>query len=257
MLRRDLLRVVWGVTITHQAANVYLITMGGLSGRRPVISGHAGEHPNTSPTRWCRRWSLTAIVIGFGTTAFALVLTYRIYEEHGTIDLEELGVTRRESESRRDRTAAGRARHGHRLAARPAVPARPHAASASRGALAYLASVVVLAERVCASRPSSTSSAWRAPFGITLVADALSVFMLAITAVVSLAAVVFSIEFMCDHVGQRVSYHPLYHFLLVGVTRRLPHRRPLQPLRLVRGDAPVELRPRRLLLAGPSTPAPR
>ena len=34
---------------------------------------------------------LTAIVISLGTTAFALVLTYRIYEEHGTIDLFELG----------------------------------------------------------------------------------------------------------------------------------------------------------------------
>ena len=34
---------------------------------------------------------LTAIVIGFGTTAFALVLTYRVYEEHGTIDLVEIG----------------------------------------------------------------------------------------------------------------------------------------------------------------------
>jgi multicomponent Na+:H+ antiporter subunit C len=34
---------------------------------------------------------LTAIVIGFGTTAFALVLTHRVYEEHGTIDLQALG----------------------------------------------------------------------------------------------------------------------------------------------------------------------
>jgi len=35
---------------------------------------------------------LTAIVIGFGTTAFALVLTYRVYEEHGTLDLGEVTV---------------------------------------------------------------------------------------------------------------------------------------------------------------------
>jgi multicomponent Na+:H+ antiporter subunit C len=33
---------------------------------------------------------LTAIVIGFGTTAFALVLTFRLYEEHGTIDLDDV-----------------------------------------------------------------------------------------------------------------------------------------------------------------------
>jgi multicomponent Na+:H+ antiporter subunit C len=34
---------------------------------------------------------LPAIVIGFATTALALVLTYRVYEEHGTIDTHELG----------------------------------------------------------------------------------------------------------------------------------------------------------------------
>jgi multicomponent Na+:H+ antiporter subunit C len=34
---------------------------------------------------------LTAIVIGFGTTALALVLTYRVYEEHGTIDVYDVG----------------------------------------------------------------------------------------------------------------------------------------------------------------------
>ncbi|PSQ43250.1 cation:proton antiporter, partial [Halobacteriales archaeon SW_7_68_16] len=33
---------------------------------------------------------LTAIVIGFGTTALALVLTYRVYEENGTIDTTKL-----------------------------------------------------------------------------------------------------------------------------------------------------------------------
>ncbi|WP_458206365.1 complex I subunit 5 family protein [Haladaptatus sp. NG-SE-30] len=58
---------------------------------------------------------------------------------------------------------------------------------------------------------------WQAPYGITLVADSLSVFMLALAAVVSLAALVFSIRYV-DEFGQRLSYHPLYHFMMVGVT---------------------------------------
>ncbi|WP_227376453.1 complex I subunit 5 family protein [Haladaptatus halobius] len=58
---------------------------------------------------------------------------------------------------------------------------------------------------------------WRAPYGITLVADSLSAFMLALAAVVSLAALAFSIRYV-DEFGQRLSYHPLYHFMLVGVT---------------------------------------
>jgi multicomponent Na+:H+ antiporter subunit C len=92
VLRRDLVRVVWGLAIIGQAANVYLITMGGLSGRVPFLDhGHLpeGTTPLTDPL--VQALVLTAIVIGFGTTAFALVLTLRVYESHGTIDLAELG----------------------------------------------------------------------------------------------------------------------------------------------------------------------
>ncbi|WP_136690129.1 sodium:proton antiporter [Halorhabdus amylolytica] len=88
VLRKDVVRVVWGVTIISQAANVYLVTMGGLRGAVPIIS-HGGAHGEvTDPL--VQALVLTAIVIGFGTTAFALVLTYRVYEEHGTIDLTEV-----------------------------------------------------------------------------------------------------------------------------------------------------------------------
>lgn len=88
VLRRDVVRVVWGVTLISQAANAYLITMGDISGSAPVV-GHGGEYAGiTDPL--VQALVLTAIVIGFGTTAFALVLTYRVYEEHGTIDLESL-----------------------------------------------------------------------------------------------------------------------------------------------------------------------
>jgi multicomponent Na+:H+ antiporter subunit C len=90
ILRRDVVRVVWGVAILSQGANVYLVTMGGLSGLAP-ISGHGLADPATTTDPLVQALVLTAIVIGFGTTAFALVLTYRVYEEHGTIDVYELG----------------------------------------------------------------------------------------------------------------------------------------------------------------------
>ena len=95
VLRRDVVRVVWGVSILSQAANVYLITMGGLAGPAPIGSFGGGSQP-TDPL--VQALVLTAIVIGFGTTAFALVLTYRVYEEHGTIDTRALAEA--------DRTAA-------------------------------------------------------------------------------------------------------------------------------------------------------
>jgi multicomponent Na+:H+ antiporter subunit C len=89
MLRRDVVRVVWGVSIISQSANVYLITMGGLTGAAPVGGHGGGTGAVTDPL--VQALVLTAIVIGFGTTALALVLTYRVYEEHGTIDTYELG----------------------------------------------------------------------------------------------------------------------------------------------------------------------
>jgi multicomponent Na+:H+ antiporter subunit C len=92
ILRRDLVRVVWGVTIISQSANVYLITMGGLSGTVPVVGHGTSAAGVTDPL--VQALVLTAIVIGFGTTAFALVLTYRVYQEQGTIDTAELGGTR-------------------------------------------------------------------------------------------------------------------------------------------------------------------
>jgi multicomponent Na+:H+ antiporter subunit C len=85
VLRKDVVRVVWGITIISQAANVYLITMGGLSGLAPIV-GRDGS--TTDPL--VQALVLTAIVIGFGTTALVLVLTYRVYEEHGTIDTRQL-----------------------------------------------------------------------------------------------------------------------------------------------------------------------
>jgi multicomponent Na+:H+ antiporter subunit C len=86
-LRRDVVQVVWGGAIISQAANVYLITMGGIAGVAPI--GKSFDAPPTDPL--VQALVLTAIVIGFGTTAFALVLTYRVYEEHGTLDTDELG----------------------------------------------------------------------------------------------------------------------------------------------------------------------
>ncbi|WP_122090251.1 sodium:proton antiporter [Halalkalicoccus subterraneus] len=94
LLRRDVLHVVWGLTVLSQAANVYLMTMGGIvepSGDAvPVLAGH-GEHVPQTTDPLVQALVLTAIVISFAMTAFALVLTYRVYQEHHTLDLLEIG----------------------------------------------------------------------------------------------------------------------------------------------------------------------
>lgn len=93
VLQRDLVRVVWGLAIVSQAANVYLLVMGGIVPATveavPVLADHGGDAPETADPV-VQALVLTAIVIGFGMTAFALVLSFRVYEEHGTLDLAEL-----------------------------------------------------------------------------------------------------------------------------------------------------------------------
>lgn len=99
VLRRDVVRVVWGVSIISQAANVYLVTMSSLPGGAvPFVSAGGADAPSTVDPL-VQALVLTAIVIGFGTTAFALVLTYRTYEEHGTIDMMELSKGTVEAEA--------------------------------------------------------------------------------------------------------------------------------------------------------------
>ena len=92
VLRRDVVRVVWGLSVLSQGANVYLVSMGGIAEGThdlvPVLATHGGEVPRTADPL-VQALVLTAIVISFGTTAFALALSYRAYQENETIDVTE------------------------------------------------------------------------------------------------------------------------------------------------------------------------
>jgi multicomponent Na+:H+ antiporter subunit C len=92
LLRRDLVRVVWGVAVVSQATFVSLIAMGGVDEGShdlvPVLAGHGAEVPVVADPV-VQALVLTAIVISFGTTALALVLSYRAYEENETMDVTE------------------------------------------------------------------------------------------------------------------------------------------------------------------------
>ncbi|MEF8808136.1 complex I subunit 5 family protein [Natronomonas sp.] len=90
------------------------------------------------------------------------------------------------------------------------------------GTAVYAATIGLLAYRTVFA-PEATGAlayqigGWPAPFGITLVVDALSAFMLSMTAVVALYAAAVSVFFI-DPRNQQVYYHPLFGFLLLGVT---------------------------------------
>ena len=91
-------------------------------------------------------------------------------------------------------------------------------AASLAGSLAYAGAVALLWAAVAREGAIAYQvSNWQAPFGISLVADDLSVFMLGLAAVVGVAALAFGVVYL-DQVAQRVSFHPLYHLMLVGVS---------------------------------------
>jgi multicomponent Na+:H+ antiporter subunit C len=94
VLKRDLFRVVIGVVVIANAANVALMAAGRTRGSAPV---DPAEQPVSDPLP--QALTLTAVVIGFATAALLFAIVYRVYRTHATVDFREL--SRAESERAR------------------------------------------------------------------------------------------------------------------------------------------------------------
>jgi multicomponent Na+:H+ antiporter subunit C len=96
LLRRTLVKLLIGLVLLNNAANLLIFTAAGLTrGRPPLIPHDAAELPLPAADPLAQALILTAIVIGFGVTAFALVLGYRVYKTMGVVEVDQL----REEES--------------------------------------------------------------------------------------------------------------------------------------------------------------
>lgn len=94
MMRRSIVKLILGLMILGHAANLLIFTAGRLTrGRPPIITAAAGKliEPYADPLP--QALILTAIVIGFGVQAFAIVLLRRAYQTVGTDDLDEMRAT--------------------------------------------------------------------------------------------------------------------------------------------------------------------
>jgi multicomponent Na+:H+ antiporter subunit C len=94
MLRRSLGQVVIGLAILTNAANLLIFTSAGLTPERaPLVprGEMAPVPPFADPVP--QALILTAIVIGFGVLAFALVLAFRTYEVVESDDLDDMKTT--------------------------------------------------------------------------------------------------------------------------------------------------------------------
>jgi multicomponent Na+:H+ antiporter subunit C len=91
IMRRSYLKVILGLMLLGHGANLLLFTSAGLDrGPAPLVrdSMVVAQADGADPVP--QALVLTAIVISFGVTAFALVLFRRTYDVFGTDDIDEL-----------------------------------------------------------------------------------------------------------------------------------------------------------------------
>lgn len=94
MMRRSMIKAVLGLALLSHAANLLIFSAAGVTrARPPLVPEHATAPPPASADPIPQALILTAIVIGFGIMAFALVLVHRTYTVTGTEDLDRMRST--------------------------------------------------------------------------------------------------------------------------------------------------------------------
>lgn len=94
LLRRSLIKLLIGLVLLSHAANLLIFTAAGLTrAQPPIVSDKATPAPTVIADPLPQALILTAIVISFGVTAFALVLAYRAHKIVGVDDLDRLKST--------------------------------------------------------------------------------------------------------------------------------------------------------------------
>ena len=85
MLKRDLIRVIAGMILLGNAANLFIMAAGLRRGVAPYV-------PSTKEMAdpMVQAMTLTAIVISFGVATLVLSVVYRVYDSHHSVDLHRL-----------------------------------------------------------------------------------------------------------------------------------------------------------------------
>jgi multicomponent Na+:H+ antiporter subunit C len=85
MLKHDLIRLIIGMVLISNAANLFIMSAGLTTGAAPIypLGGETSDPLVQAMT-------LTAIVISFAVTALVLSLAWRVYVSHLSVDIREL-----------------------------------------------------------------------------------------------------------------------------------------------------------------------
>jgi multicomponent Na+:H+ antiporter subunit C len=93
LFRRNLIKIVIGITIIESGVNLFLITLGYRNGGIAPI--YTSLPPGTTPPEQMvlpipQALTLTSIVIGVAVLALMLSLVMHIYRKYGTLDVRKL-----------------------------------------------------------------------------------------------------------------------------------------------------------------------
>ncbi len=94
ILRRSLAKLIIGLALLTNAANLLIFTVGGLTRATPPLvppGMPVPDGPVADPLP--QALILTAIVIGFGLLAFMMVLAFRTYQIVGVDDIDGMRAT--------------------------------------------------------------------------------------------------------------------------------------------------------------------
>ena len=96
LLRRCLMRLIIGLVLLGQAANLLVFSAGGLKTGVPALIPEGSTLPPAGAADPLpQALVLTAIVIGFGLTVFAITLIHRARATSGNDDLDAFNETDR------------------------------------------------------------------------------------------------------------------------------------------------------------------
>jgi len=94
ILRRSIVKLVFGLALLGHASNLLILSMGRVvRGDPPLIKYGETILPAHTADPLPQALILTAIVIGFGVQAFALILVRKVYKAVDDDDLDAINTT--------------------------------------------------------------------------------------------------------------------------------------------------------------------
>ena len=93
MLRRSMVKLLLGLLLFGNGANILIFLTGGLTkGKAPLIDESQKTFVDAYADPVPQALILTAIVISFALTSFAIILLKKVYETTGSDDLDSLNI---------------------------------------------------------------------------------------------------------------------------------------------------------------------